>query len=62
MNTVSVRDRATVTEKHSLQIIGRESDGVISLTLGDLERSDRSHLLKNTVSLKDSAIITEEHS
>ena len=41
--------------------MGRESDGVISLTLGDLERSDQGHLLKNTVSVGDSAILTEEH-
>ena len=37
--------------------MGRESDGVISLTSGNLERSDQSHLLKNTVSVRDSAIV-----
>ena len=33
-------------------------DGVISLTFGDLERSDQGHLLKNTISVQDSAIVT----
>ena len=27
-------------------------DGVISLTFGDLERSDQGHLLKNTISVR----------
>ena len=35
--------------------MGRESDGVISLTFGDLERSDQGHLLKNEVYVRDSA-------
>ena len=39
----------------------RRSDGVISLTFGDLERSYRGHLLKKTVSVRDSAIVTMEH-
>ena len=33
--------------------MGRESDGVIKLTSGDLEKSDQGHLLKNTVSVRD---------
>ena len=36
----------------------RGSDGVISLTFSDFEKSDRGHLLKNTVSVRDSAIVT----
>ena len=39
----------------------RGSDGVISLTFGELERSDRGQLLKNTVSVRYSAIVTMEH-
>ena len=39
----------------------RESDGIISSTLGDLERPDRGHLLKNRVSVRDSAIVNIEH-
>ena len=38
--------------------MGRGSDGVISLTFGDLGRSDQGHLLKNTVSVRDSAMVT----
>ena len=38
--------------------MGRGSDGVISLTFGDLERSDQGHLMKNTVSVRDSTIVT----
>ena len=41
--------------------MGRESEGIISLTFGDLERSDQDHLLKNKVSVRDSAIVTKEH-
>ena len=41
--------------------MGRESDGVIILTFGDLERSDQGQLLKNTLSVRDSAIVTTEH-
>ena len=41
--------------------MGRESDGIISLTFADLERSDQSHLPKNRVSVRDSAIVTIEH-
>ena len=41
--------------------MGLGSDGMISLTFGDLERSDQGHLLKNRVSVRDSAIVTEEH-
>ena len=39
----------------------RESNGIISLTSGDLDRSDQGHLLKITVSVRDSAIVTIEH-
>ena len=38
--------------------MGRETDGQISLTSGDLEQSDQGHLLKNRVSVRDSAIVT----
>ena len=41
--------------------MGCESDGIISLTFGDLERSDQGQLLKNRVSVRDSAIVTIEH-
>ena len=41
--------------------MGRESDGVVISTFGDLERSDRSHLLKNRLSVRDSAIVTIKH-
>ena len=41
--------------------MGRESDGIISLTFGDLGNSDQSHLLKNRVSVRDSAIVFEKH-
>ena len=39
----------------------RESDSVISLTSGDLERSDQGQLLKYRVSMLDSAIVIIEH-
>ena len=60
-NRVSVRDSAMVTIKRSLELIGRGSDGVVRLTLGDPEKSDQSHLLENTVSVRDSAILFGEH-
>ena len=41
--------------------MGRESDGIISLTFADLEKSDRGHLLKNRVFMRDCAIVTIEH-
>ena len=41
--------------------MGRESDGVISLTFGDFERSDQGHMLKNRVSVRDSVIVTTKH-
>ena len=41
--------------------MGRESDGIISLTSGDLDRSDQGHLLEITVSVRDSAIVIIEH-
>ena len=42
-------------------MICRKSDGIISLTFGDLVRADQGHLLKNMVSVRDSAIVTIEH-
>ena len=39
----------------------RGSNGVISLTFGDFERSDQGQLLKKTVSVRDSAIVTMVH-
>ena len=36
-------------------------DGVVNLTLGDLERSDQVHLPKNTICVWDNAIDTTEH-
>ena len=42
-------------------VMGRESDGMISLTFGVLERSDQGQLLKNRVSMRDSARVTIEH-
>ena len=39
----------------------RRSDGVISLTFGDHERSNQGQLLKKTVSVRDSAIVTTVH-
>ena len=41
--------------------MGRETDDIMSLTFGDLERTDQGHLLKNRVSVRHSAIVTEEH-
>ena len=41
--------------------MGRESDGIIRLTSGDLERSDHCHRLINTVPVRDSAAVTIEH-
>ena len=38
--------------------MGRETDGQISSTSGDLGQSDQGHLLKNRVSVRDSAIVT----
>ena len=38
--------------------MGRESNGLISLTFGNLERSDQGHLLENRVFVRDSAIVT----
>ena len=34
---------------------------MISLTFGDLERSDQGHTLKNRVSVRDSAVVTMKH-
>ena len=60
-NTISLRDRVIVTIERLYELIGRGSDGVVSLTFGALERSDQGHLLKNKVSVLDSAIVTIEH-
>ena len=38
-NRVSVRDSARVTIEHLWELICRESNGIISLTFGDLESS-----------------------
>ena len=38
--------------------MGCGSDVTISLTFGDLERSDQGHLLKNRIFVRDSAIVT----
>ena len=56
-----VRDSAIVTIQHLQEVIGPGSNGMISLTFGDLERPDQGHLLKNSVSVRDSAIVTIEH-
>ena len=42
-------------------MIWRESDGIISLNFGGLERPDQGHLLKNRFSVQDSAIVTMKH-
>ena len=42
-------------------MIWRESDGIIILTFGGLERPDQGHLLKNRFSGRDSAIATIKH-
>ena len=50
-----VRDSAIiVTIQHLQEVIGRGSNGVISLNFGDLERSDQGHLLDNRFSVRDS--------
>ena len=54
-----VRDSAIVTIQHSYGVVGRGSNGVISLTFGDLERSDQGHRLENRLSVRD--IVTEVH-
>ena len=41
--------------------MSRWSDGTISLTFGDLEKSDQGHILKNRFFVRDSAIVTIEH-
>ena len=43
--------------EHKYNVMGRESDGVISLTFSDLGRSDQGQLLKNRVSVRDSVIV-----
>ena len=45
-----VRDSAIVTIQHLKEVIGRGSNGMISLTFGDLERSDQGHLLEKQAS------------
>ena len=42
-------------------MIWRQSNGITSLTFGDLERPDQGHLLKNMVSVRDRAIVTMKH-
>ena len=42
-------------------MIWRESDGIISLTYGDLERPDQGHLMKNRVSVRYNALVTIKH-
>ena len=42
-------------------MIYRESNGIISLTFGDLERPDQGNLLKNRVSVRYIAIVTMKH-
>ena len=41
--------------------MSRGTDGVISSTSGDLERSDQGHMLKSRVSVRDSVIVTIKH-
>ena len=41
--------------------MGRELDGVIRLTIGDLGRSDQGQLLKNSVSVRDNVTVTMKH-
>ena len=53
-----MRDVAIVTIKHDKEVTGRELDDTVSLTFGDLERSDQGHLLKNRVSVRASVIVT----
>ena len=50
-----------VTFERLSELIVRGSDGVVNLTLGDLERSDQIHLLKNTICVWDNAIETTAH-
>ena len=56
-----MRDSAIVTTENVYEWICRESNGIFSLTLGDLERPNQVHLLKNRVSERDSARDTIEH-
>ena len=60
-NRVAVQDSAIFTIEHLYRVMGRELDGVISLTFGDLERSDQGQLLKNRGSMRDSTIFTIGH-
>ena len=41
--------------------MGRRSDGIISLTFSDLERSDHGQLLMNKVYVRDNDLVTVEH-
>ena len=52
------RESAIVSIQHLWEVIGRGSNGVISLTFGDLERSDQGHLLENRLLWE---IVTEVH-
>ena len=54
-----MRDSAIVTMEHVLEVIFRKSDGIISLTFGDLERPDQGHLLKNKETAISSAVASK---
>ena len=41
--------------------MGRESDGVISLTYGDLGRTDQNQLQRNRVFERDSVMVTKKN-
>ena len=63
-NMVSVQDSARVNIEHWYKVIGRESDGVISLIcliVGELERSDQSDLLKMKFMSVSVAIVAIEN-
>ena len=47
--------------EHVLEMIYRESDGIISLTFGYLERPDQGHLLKNKETAISSADFEQKH-
>ena len=42
-------------------MIWRESEGIISLTFGDLGRPDQGHLMKNKVSVRYNALVIIKH-
>ena len=53
--------RARLRYSYYRTLTGRGSDGIISSTFGDLERSDRGHLLKSRGFVRDSVIVTMKH-